>query len=382
MPLISKLPDVGTTIFSVMSRLATQHEAINLSQGFPNYSSDQKLIELVTSYMKKGYNQYAPMPGLPALRERIAAKIDLCYGVAVDPDRELTITAGATEAIFNTLAVLVHPGDEVIMLEPAYDAYRPAITLFGGVPVVHALSAPDYRIDWSLIRQLVTDRTRMIVINTPHNPTGTILQTDDLQALQQLVQDHDLWVLSDEVYEHLVFDDQTHESLLKYEGLRQKGIATFSFGKTFHNTGWKTGYVVGPADFMQEFRKIHQYNVFAVNTPIQHALADFLAEADVWKSLPAFYQQKRDRFLDLMSATPLRPLACQGTYFQLFDYTAVTKEKDQDFALRLIREYGVAAIPVSAFHSSGQDDRVIRLCFAKTEDVLESAALRLAKLGS
>lgn len=380
MYLHSKLPEVGTTIFSVMSRLAAEHNAINLSQGFPNYSSDQRLIDLVSQYMRKGYNQYAPMPGLPALRQRIAEKMAHVHQVSVDANNEITVTAGATQAIFTALSVLVNEGDEVITIEPAYDAYRPAITLFGGKPVIYQMQAPDYRVDWDALGQLITERTRGIIINTPHNPTGTMLERTDLQALAKLVEGTDLWVMSDEVYEHLTFDGKPHVSLLSVPELRQRGVATYSFGKTFHNTGWKTGYVVGPPEFMREFRKVHQYNVFAVNTPIQHALADYLADPEAYESLPAFYQEKRDFFLTQVANTPLEPLRCEGTYFQLFRYASISSESDRDFAVRLTRDYGVAAIPVSAFNASGHDDRVVRLCFAKTEDVLAEAGKRLQRL--
>jgi len=380
MQLKSKLPEVGTTIFSVMSRLAKEHNAINLSQGFPNYSSGQRLIDLVSHYMNKGYNQYAPMPGLPALRQRIGEKIHRLYGVKLDVNEEINITAGATQAIFTALSVLVNKGDEVITIEPAYDAYRPAITLFGGKPVIYQMEAPDYRIDWSAFRELITERTKGIIINTPHNPTGTMLQPSDLTALTELVKGTDIWVMSDEVYEHLTFDGKPHVSMLSIPELRRRGVATYSFGKTFHNTGWKTGYVIGPPEFMQEFRKVHQYNVFAVNTPIQYALTDYLAEPESYESLPAFYQQKRDFFLQQVANTPLQPLRCEGTYFQLFSYASVSNEADRDFAIRLTRDYGVAAIPVSAFNASGHDDHVVRLCFAKTEDVLAEAGKRLQRL--
>jgi len=380
MQLVSKLPSVGTTIFSVMSRLAAQHDAINLSQGFPNYSSDQRLIDLVTRHMQAGHNQYAPMPGLPLLRQRIADKLQRSHGISVDPDQEINITAGATQAIFTTLSVLIHAGDEVITFEPAYDAYRPAIELFGGTPVIYQLEGPEFTIDWQEVGKLISPRTRMIIVNTPHNPTGTVLYGRDMEALQELVDGTDIWVLSDEVYEHLIYDEATHESILRYPALRERGIATYSFGKTFHNTGWKIGYLVGPPAFLTEFRKVHQYNVFAVNTPMQYALADYLADAETYEGLPAFYQRKRDLFADLMADTALKPVPCRGTYFQCFEYGHLSEESDMDFASRLTRDYGVAAIPVSAFNASGRDDKLIRLCFAKTGEVLEDAGKRLRRL--
>lgn len=313
MSIPTKLPNVGTTIFSVMSRMATEHNAINLSQGFPNYSSDQALIDRVTHHMQSGHNQYAPMPGLPLLRKRIVEKIYRLYGVMVDPDQEVNITAGATQAIFTALSVLVHPGDEVIMFEPAYDAYRPAIELFGGKPIIEQLAGPDFTVDWQRVSAQVSNRTRAIIINTPHNPTGSILTEIDMQALKQLVSDTDIWVLSDEVYEHLIYDGQPHQSVLLYPELRHRAVSTYSFGKTFHNTGWKIGYLVAPSDFMTEFRKIHQYNVFAVNTPMQYALADYLENPRHTDTLADFYQKKRDFFGELMSSSRLKPLACRGT---------------------------------------------------------------------
>ena len=380
MHLTSKLPEVGTTIFTVMSALAAEHGALNLSQGFPNFSSSPRLIDLVCKYMHEGYNQYAPMPGVPALRRRIADKISDLYGREVDPQEEITITAGASEAIFSAVLTFVHPGDEVIILEPAFDSYRPAVELAGGRVIACRLPAPHYRIDWEELARLHTAHTRMIIINTPHNPTGTVLSTDDLIRLEQLTEGTKTLVLSDEVYEHLVFDGNTHRSALGRPGLWPRLIATYSFGKTFHNTGWKVGYVVMPAPLMHEFRKVHQYNVFSVHTPTQHALADFLEDPQEYLQLGNFYQQKRDRFLQAMEGSRLRPLVCEGTYFHLFDFSAVSNEPDTDFARRLTIDHGVAAIPVSVFCKDGRDDKVIRLCFAKTDDVLDQAAERLREV--
>jgi methionine transaminase len=382
MHIASKLPKVGTTIFTVMSALANEHGAINLSQGFPNFPSSELLNDLVYRYLQQGYNQYAPMAGVPLLRQRIAEKAAALYGAALDPETEITITAGATQALFTAISAFIRLGDEVILLEPAYDSYQPAIEVNGGTAVPYRLKPPHYQPDWGELEALITPRTRMIVFNTPHNPTGAVLQAADLQALERLAEAHDLLVLSDEVYEHLIYDGQAHQSVLRYPGLWQRSLAVYSFGKTFHNTGWKIGYCLAPAHLMAEFRKVHQFNVFSVNTPMQHALADYLADADNYLSLPAFFQQKRDFFLQAMHGSPLRPLPCAGTYFCCFDYRAISQEGDLDFARRMTSEYGVAAIPLSAFYSNGQDDKIIRLCFAKTEETLEEAGERLRKIGT
>ena len=380
MQIHSKLPNVGTTIFSVMSALANEHGAINLSQGFPNFSSPQELTDLVCYYLQQGYNQYAPMPGLMELREAIAQKAKQTYGVSINPDTEITVTAGATQALYCSIAAFVRPGDEVILLEPCYDSYRPAIEANGGTPVIYELKAPDYKVDWGQFEQLLSPSTRMIIINTPHNPTGTILESEDLLALQRITSGTDILVLSDEVYEHLIYDGAAHQSVIRYPELRSRSLATFSFGKTFHNTGWKVGYCIAPPELTQEFRKVHQFNVFSVHRPTQHALADYLQDASTYESLPSFFAEKRDLLLELMNASRFKPLLCKGTYFCNFDYSAISDEPDRDFARRLTTEYGVAAIPVSAFYSSRRDDRVIRLCFAKTAETLRSAGELLAKV--
>ncbi len=380
MLLNSKLPNVGTTIFSVMTALSEAHHAINLAQGFPDFPSSPRLIELVGQYMRKGFNQYAPMPGVPALRERIAEKIEALYAVQVDPIPEITITAGGTQALFTAISAFVHPGDEVIILEPAYDSYRPAIELAGGIVKAYELSPPDYQPDWEQLKKLISVHTKMIIINTPHNPTGTILHKEDMERLELLLRDTNILVLSDEVYEHLVFDAHTHQSILRYPGLRERGIAVFSFGKTFHNTGWKIGYCIAPAQLTTEFRKVHQFNVFSVNTPIQHALAEFMSDPFEYLSLGTFYHHKRDFFLDALEGSPFRPLQCSGTYFQLCDYSAISDEPDMDFARRLTTEFGVAAIPVSAFYNSHRDERLLRFCFAKQEQTLERAGALLQKV--
>ncbi len=380
MHITSKLPSVGTTIFSVMSALAQKHGAINLSQGFPNFPASEELTELVCHYLRQGYNQYAPMPGLQELREQIAAKVSRMYGLQVDAQEEITMTAGATQAIYCAIAAFVKAGDEVIIFEPAYDCYRPAVEVNGGKAVIYELEAPDYKVNWQEVQHLLSSRTRMIIINTPHNPSGTTLKASDMLALQQLCEGTDILVLSDEVYEHLIYDGQQHQSVLRFPQLRRRSLATYSFGKTFHATGWKIGYCIAPPELMREFRKVHQYNTFAVHRPTQHALADYLQAPEHYDQLPAFYQQKRDYLQQQLSASRLKPLPCAGTYFCSYDYSAVSDEPDGDFTKRLITEHGIAAIPVSAFYSSGKDERIIRLCFAKTEDTLQQAAEILCKI--
>jgi len=369
----SKLPNVGTTIFATMSALANKHKAINLSQGFPNFDGPDQLKELAFKHMKEGKNQYAPMPGLPLLRQRLARKINDLYGHTVNPDTEITITAGATQALYTAINTFVHPGEEVIVIEPAFDSYAPSILMAGGVPVAYQMNGPDYKVDWEQLASLITDKTRMIITNTPQNPTGKTLKKEDLQALEKLVAGRDILVLSDEVYEHLIFDGQKHQSVFLYPNLWKQSLAVFSFGKTFHSTGWKIGYIVAPEPLMAEFRKVHQYNIYAVNSFLQHALADYLENENFYLNLPQFYQQKRDFFAEAMKGSSLQPQLSEGTYFQLFDYSAVSRESDTDFAIRMTTDFGVAAIPVSVFNSSGHDDHLIRLCFAKTEEVLEKA---------
>lgn len=380
MQIQSKLPDVGTTIFTVMSRLANEHRAINLSQGFPNFDCSPRLIQLVNEYMNKGMNQYAPMAGAMPLREQLAQKIYTLYQNSIHPETEITITAGATQAIYCVIAAFIRQNDEVIIVDPAYDSYAPSVVLNGGKPVAYELKSPNYNINWTELEQLVSPKTKMIVVNTPHNPTGSILSAKDMRTLQDLVEKYDLLVLSDEVYEHLIYDDVLHESALKYPQLFQRTLATYSFGKTFHSTGWKMGYCVASEHLMKEFRKVHQFNVFSVNTPVQYAMAEFLKNPDEYLSLPYFYQQKRDFFAQAMSTSRFKPLSCSGTYFQLYDYSAISDESDIDFAKRLTTEYGVAAIPISVFYTSKRDEKVIRLCFAKTEETLEKAAELLVKV--
>ncbi len=376
----SKLPNVGTTIFTVMSALANKHEAINLSQGFPNFDCPERLKQFVNHHLQSGKNQYVPMSGVPLLRERLANKAKQLYACEINPETEITITAGATQALFTAITTFIRPGDEVILIEPAYDCYRPAIEVLGGIPVAYELSAPDYKINWSAIKNLVTDKTRMIIINTPQNPIGKTLKAIDLIALEELTKDTDILVLSDEVYEHLIYDGTEHQSVLRYPELFKRSLAVYSFGKTFHNTGWKVGYCIGPDYLMSEFRKVHQFNVFSVNSFVQYGIADFLDDPSSYLSLPSFYQQKRDFFGEMMMGSRLKPLSSEGTYFQLFDYSDISDESDTVFAKKLTTEHGVAAIPVSVFYSSGRQDKMIRLCFAKTEEVLEKAGILLKRV--
>ncbi len=371
--IISKLPEVGTTIFTVMSALASEHNAINLSQGFPNFDTPQALKDKVAYYLQNGKNQYCPMAGLIDLREVLADKMQSLYGLRPSPDSEITITAGATQAIFTAITTFIDKGDEVILIEPAYDSYRPSIELVKGVPVPYELSAPDFKIDWEELGALVTVRTKMIIINTPQNPIGKTLKQEDLESLQKLTEGTDIIVLSDEVYEHLIYDDQLHQSVARYPDLYNRSLLVYSFGKTFHSTGWKIGYCVGPEYLMSEFRKVHQFNVFCVNSFEQYALADYLKNPEPYLELPAFYQAKRDFLQSSLEGSKLKPLPSEGTYFQLYDYSEISDEPDTDFAKRMTTEYGVAAIPVSVFYSSGKQNGVIRLCFAKTEDMLAQA---------
>ncbi|WP_298620834.1 pyridoxal phosphate-dependent aminotransferase [uncultured Zoogloea sp.] len=378
-PVVSRLPAVGTTIFTVMSRLAQECGAINLSQGFPDFSAEDLLFERVSHWMRAGHNQYAPMAGVPALREAIAAKVAALYGASYDPETEITVTAGATQALFTAVAALVHPGDEVIVFEPVYDSYVPSIELAGGVVKRARLSAPDYRPDWAAVRALVSPKTRMIMINTPHNPSGTVWSPDDMRALCDLVRGTGIIVVADEVYEHIVFDGRRHESAALYPDLAERSVIVSSFGKTYHVTGWKVGYVLAPQALMAEFRKVHQFNVFTVNTPVQLALADYMMDASRHLGLAAFYQAKRDFFRAGLTGTGFELLPCTGTYFQTVRYGAISDAHDTDFVQWLTREVGVAAIPLSAFFGDGRDERVIRFCFAKRDETLEAAFERLRR---
>ncbi|MBS1190158.1 MAG: 2-keto-4-methylthiobutyrate aminotransferase apoenzyme [Rhodocyclaceae bacterium] len=372
-----ELSNIGVTIFTVMSKLAAECGAINLSQGFPDFQADPALFDAVHRHMLAGRNQYAPMAGMPELRQAIADKVEALYGTRFDVESEVTVTAGATQAIFTAIAAFVRPGDEVIVFEPVYDSYGPAVEMVGGTVVRSRLRFPDYAPDWEAVRRLVTAKTRMIIVNSPHNPAGSVLSAADLEALAAIVRGTGIVVLSDEVYEHIVFDGGKHESLAGHPELRERTLVVSSFGKTYHITGWKIGYVVGPRDLMAEFRKVHQFNVFTVHTPSQLALAECMQDASRHQGLAAFYQEKRDFFRRQLVGTPFELLPCRGTYFQLARYDAISDLPDRQFAEWMTREVGVAVIPVSAFYGDGRDDRVVRFCFAKKEETLAAAGERL-----
>ncbi|MCP2042673.1 pyridoxal phosphate-dependent aminotransferase [Pontibacter sp. HSC-36F09] len=376
----SKLPDVGTSIFAVMSALANEHGAINLSQGFPDFNCPDELIALVTRYMQEGYNQYAPMPGMPALRHKISEKTEKVYGYRPDSDQEVTVTSGATEALFAAITAVVKPGDEVVVLEPCYDSYAPAIRLAGGIPIYVPLAIPDFSIDWDLLKRNISSRTRLIIINTPHNPTGAVIPREDLEKLANLTDGTDILILSDEVYEHMVFDGKEHVSALQIESLRQRAFVISSFGKTYHTTGWKIGYVVAPPTLTAELRKMHQFITFSTVTPLQLAIADYMDNEAHYRSLPDFYQAKRDLFCELVQPSRFELIPSAGTYFQLLKYDAISQEHDLDFAKRLTQEIGVASVPVSAFYHNKTDHHYLRFCFAKSEETLRQAAERLVKL--
>ncbi|WP_254448814.1 methionine aminotransferase [Spirosoma rhododendri] len=363
-----------------MSQLATETGALNLSQGFPGFDCDPALTALVDEHMRAGRNQYAPMTGVPVLRERLAQKTAEQYGVSYDPDTEVTIVSGATEAIFAAVTAVVQPGDEVIVFEPAYDSYVPTIDLNGGIPVYITLTPPDYAVDWSVVEEAITDRTRLIMVNTPHNPTGRCWTRDDLDQLARLVQDRNIWLVSDEVYEHILFDGRTHQSLMTHPVLRDRTFVVGSFGKTFHITGWKIGYCLASAPLTAAFRKIHQYVTFSTVTPMQYAIADYLAEPARYQQLPAFYQRKRDLFLAGIANSRFRSTPAEGSFFQCVAYDAITDEPDYDLAIRLTKEIGVASIPTSVFYHQQNDYHILRFCFAKTDDVIQEAAERLSKL--
>ena len=376
----SRLPATGTSIFTVMSALAERHGAVNLGQGFPDYPIDPELIELVHAAMRAGHNQYPLMAGVRALREAIAAKVLRLYGHAYDPEHEVTVTTGATQGIFTAVLALAHPGDEVVVFEPAYDSYVPAVRLAGATPVTLPLSVPGYRIDWAALRAALTPRTRMIIVNAPNNPGTSVLSAADLEALAGVVRDTDIVVLSDEVYEHMVYDGVPHQSLARSAELAARSVVVGSFGKTFHATGWKVGYTLASPELTAEIRRVHQFMVFTVNSAVQHGLAAFLQEPARYESLPAFFEQKRDLLRDVLAATPLTVLPCSGSYFLLARYDAISDEPAAAFAERLVREVGVATIPLSAFYASGRDDRVLRFCFAKREETLHAAGERLQRL--
>ena len=371
--MLSKLPSTGTTIFSVMSALANEHGAINLSQGFPDFPVDPELNELVYKAAKDGHNQYALMTGVRSLREGISNMIRDIYSKPVDPDTEITVTSGATEALFAAISVVVHPGDEVIMFDPSYDSYEPAVLLNQGIPVRISLTFPDYRIDWNKVYDVLNPKTRLIIINSPNNPSGSVISGEDIRMLKNIVSNNDVYILSDEVYEHIIFDGKKHHSILLDDELFERSFVVSSFGKTFHITGWKVGYCTAPENLTAEFRKIHQFLTFSTSTPFQFALAEYVKNIGRIKELKTFYQAKRDRFLSLISGTEFVPLRCEGTYFQTLDYSAISDESDFDFAMRLTKEKKVAAIPVSAFYKDKTDNKVLRFCFAKEDETLERA---------
>lgn len=380
MQIRSRLPDVGTSIFTVMSKMALEHGAINLSQGFPDFQIDEKIIQLVHRYMLEGNNQYAPMPGTPALRNVISKVIKSTYNKDVDPETSITITPGATEAIFSAIAAFISAGDEVIVFDPAYDSYGPSIRLNGGVPVPINLKFPDFSIDWDKVKSSITSKTRMIMINTPHNPSGTVLNASDLRELEAIAEKHDLLVVSDEVYERLVFDHFIHESVIKYPALAHRSMAVFSFGKTFHATGWKVGYIVAPEYLTKEIRKAHQFITFSVNTPVQLALAEYMQEPLNYTGLGNFYQRKRDFFLEQIKGSSFEPLQSRGSYFQLLRYRSIAKKPDIEMAEMLTKQHKVASIPVSVFYTDRTDNLILRFCFAKKEETLERAGAILRKL--
>lgn len=370
----SKLPRVGVNIFTKMSALSQEVGAINLSQGFPDFKVSEKLTGLVNHYMQEGFNQYAPMPGILPLREAISKKMESLYSAQYDPETEITITAGATQGIYSAISALVDEGDEVVIFTPAYDCYAPAVTLNGGKPIFVQLKHPYYSIDWDEVKKIITRRTKMVVLNTPHNPTGAVLSAEDMAQLERIVEGNDIIILSDEVYEHIIFDGYEHQSVARYPNLAKRAMIVYSFGKTFHATGWKLGYVLGPKKLMEEFRKVHQFQVFACNHPMQRAMADYLADEENYLHVADDYQNKRNFFLDKLKGSRFKVTATPGTYFQLLDYSAITDENDEEFAVRITKEFGVSAIPVSVFYHNPVDHKVLRFCFAKQEETLEKAA--------
>lgn len=378
--LIDKLPGIPTSIFAVMTQLATQHKAVNMAQGFPDFPVSPELIGLVNKYMQKGKNQYAPMPGVPELRRAIVDKVKAAYEVEYDWENEVTITAGATQAIFTAITAFVRDGDQVIVMEPAYDSYAPAVRLCGGTVRYVRMQHPSYSIDWDEVQRHITRDTRMIIVNSPHNPTGTVFTMEDMLRLQRIVSGTDILVISDEVYEHLIYDGLSHESACQYPELARHSLIMGSFGKTFHATGWKTGYCLAPEELMYRFRMVHQFVVFCSNTAVQYAIAEYLEDEKHYLGLPDFYQAKRDLFLDLISESRFKAVPASGTYFQLLDYSAISEEPEEEFARWLTREHGIAAIPTSAFYQRPTDNQVLRFCFAKTEETLKKAADILCRI--
>lgn len=382
MNISSKLPHVGTTIFTVMSRMAQESDAINLSQGFPGFGANPQLLDLVSKYTRDGFNQYAPMSGIPQLREIMAEKTARCYGVHIDAESEITVVSGATEAIFSAITSIVKPEDEVIVLEPAYDCYEPAILLSGGEPIHIPLKLPDFSVDWERVKSAITYKTKLIMVNSPHNPTGYVWTQEDLKQLAELIGERDIFVVSDEVYEHITFDERPHLSLLTHPVLREKTFVCGSFGKTFHVTGWKVGYCIAPVKLTSEFRKIHQFVTFSTVTPIQYALAEYLKVPEHYEQIPEFYQRKRDLFIEGLKQTDLELTPASGSFFQMASYGHLSDISDRKLAERMTKELKVACIPVSAFYHDHRDDKLIRFCFAKEDSELEEALLRLEKLNT
>ena len=378
----SKLPDVGTSIFTVMSQLAVEHGAVNLGQGFPDFPMDHALTDLVAKAMSDDFNQYSPMAGNALLRERLAEKTAFLYQTKLDPNSQITITPGGTVAIYSALTTVLNPGDEVIVFEPAYDCYIPAIELNGAKPILISLAYPDYSIPWDLVKEKINSRTRMMIINTPHNPTGAVLSENDITQLRSIVAGTNILILSDEVYEHLIFDGITHQSILRYPDLLERSFVCFSFGKTYHCTGWKLGYCISSPDLMKEFRKVYQFNAFCCDTPKQVGIAEFIQDKNAYLTLSGFIQKKRDYFRELMQTTPFTCIPSHGSYFECYSYANFSKENDMDLAVRLTKDYGITAVPVSAFYKNGEDNKVLRFCFAKKETTLERAVEKLSKLKS
>ncbi|MEM9324787.1 MAG: methionine aminotransferase [Bacteroidota bacterium] len=380
MTITSKLPDIGTSIFSVMSGMATQHKALNLSQGFPDFAISQELIDRVTDQMQRGRNQYPPSIGVGPLREAISEMTSHLYGIEANPSTEITIFSGATEAIYCAITALIHEGDEVIIFDPAYDSYDPVVRLQRGVPVHINLVQPHFGIPWDRLEESITPRTKAIMINNPHNPTGSIIERADLERLERVAEQHDLMVISDEVYHNMVFDGKKHTSVLEFEGLRRRSIGAFSFGKTFHATGWKVGYSIAPPAFTEELRRVHQFVTFTVNTPIQFALGEFIREPSHYESLPGFFQQKRDFFLECIAGSRFRAIPSGGTYFQVLSYEGLSDLSDQEMAEMMTKEMGLASIPVSVFYDDGSDHKLLRFCFAKDEETMSKAGEILRKV--
>jgi methionine aminotransferase len=376
----SKLPETAVSIFSQMTALSNAHGAVNLSQGFPDFPADPELINLVTAYMHQGFNQYAPMPGIMELRQAIANKLEYLYRVQVSPETEITITSGGTQALFTAIGTVVQPGDEVIIFEPAYDSYKPSVEVFGGKVIPVRLQAPAFKIDWDEVEDLISDKTRLIIINNPNNPTATVLTQEDLAALERLIANRNIYVLSDEVYEHIIYDGRVHQSVIQYPGLRDRSFLVASFGKLLHTTGWKLGYIIAPPLLTTEFRKIHQFNVFSSNTPMQYAVARYLEQQERYLNLPSFFEKKRDLLVMGLQETRFNVLPSQGTYFLLVDYSNISNQDELSFAQYITKEYKVAMVPVSAFYSNAYNQQLLRICFAKREETLVSAVQYLKEL--